>query len=71
MVDENSPPRVDGDEWWTVMGGISYENQPQIDREIERERERERERAKLEKNWELSLFPVLHPKKKKKCAKKV
>ena len=48
------------------MGGISYENQPQI----ERERERERERAKVEKNWELSLFPVLHPKKKKKSVQK-
>ena len=67
MVDENSPRRVDGDEWWTVMGGISYENQPEIDRERERERERE---SKVGKKLGVILVPCSSS-KKKKCAKKV
>ena len=48
------------------MGGISYENQPQIERERERERE-----SKVGKKLGVILVPCSSSKKKKKCAKKV
>ena len=53
------------------MGGISYENRPQIEREKEREREREREReSKVGKKLGVILVPCSSSQKKKSVQKK-